>query len=207
MDKDYDYVPVEEIENDEINWVFLSHICKLVNEFFTENIYVLNTLGLFSKKRISVKFLFSSIGCLKLKTNFATYTGNTCDGVCFLMEIQVGLRYRHFPTIFAKFLETPFLKNTSGWFFLDLVGESWEGHSYTHSFFIRMLCHMSFIVLILMTIWSVLKNVNSTGINECSSNKKLWSYSVNIEYNQSTSWCSVSPRPQTILKTWNPYQK
>ena len=72
MGKDYDYVPVEEIENDEINWVFLSHICKLVNESFTENIYVLNTLGLFSKKRISEKFLFSSIGCLKLKTNFAT---------------------------------------------------------------------------------------------------------------------------------------
>ena len=117
MDKDYDYVPVEEIENNEINWVFLSYICKLVNEFFTENIYVLNTSGLFSKKRISVKFLFSSIGCLKLKTNFATYTGNTCDGVCFLMEMQIGLRYRLFPTIFAKFVETPFLKNTSGFFF------------------------------------------------------------------------------------------
>ena len=207
MDKDYDYVPVEEIENNEINWVFLSYICKLDNEFFTENIYVLNTLGLFSKKRTSVKFLFSSIGCLKLKTNFATYTGNTCDGVCFLMEMQIGLRYRLFPTIFAKFLETPFLKNTSGLFFFDLVGESWESHSYTHSFFFRMLCHMSFIVLILMTIWSVLKNLNSTGINKCCSNKKLWSYSVNIEYNQSTKWCSISPRAQTILKTWNPYQK
>ena len=146
--------------NHENSEVLLPHVCKLVNNFFlfskvrlnhAENVYVMNTLELFSTKRIYLQFflmlLYSTIGNIidrgshwrrsvrqGVLRNFAKLTGKHVP----VITLQAGLRHRCSFVNFAKFLQIPFLKNISGW----RVAASWPcrrifTRSYLSPFFLH----------------------------------------------------------------------